>query len=269
MSVLVVPITPDQVEFCSDWLWRLGATAIEEREANDAVELIVGFGDDDLALAARSVLSERWPCRLESTGDETEWRDEWLRWIEPIEVAGFVVHAPWHDPALWAAMPAATPLSIDPGRAFGSGHHPTTRMALEALPALVEPTSRVLDVGSGTGILSIAAALLGATAVLGIDLDHDIVEVARANAEANNVAAQIEFRAGPPAAAEDRFDVVVANIVVGDLMPLLPSILGWAQGPVVLSGFLESQFDQVVGGLGARVLDRRTLDGWASATILA
>ena len=91
MAVLVVRVDETEVEACSDWLWQLGATAIEERplvpggnEPIDLsripdVELVAGFADDDDALGARSLLIERWPSRLESTGDEAVWRDEWLR----------------------------------------------------------------------------------------------------------------------------------------------------------------------------------------------
>ncbi|HAY67014.1 MAG TPA: hypothetical protein DCY82_01840, partial [Acidimicrobiaceae bacterium] len=88
MGLLVVRIEDVDLDACSDWLWQLGATAIEERPDGDRLALFVGFPDDGLALAARSILNERWPCRFESTGDESAWRDEWMKWIEPIHVAG-------------------------------------------------------------------------------------------------------------------------------------------------------------------------------------
>jgi len=226
VGLLVVRIEDVDLDACSDWLWQLGATAIEERPDGDRLALFVGFADDGLALAARSILNERWPCRFESTGDESAWRDEWMRWIEPIHVAGFVVHAPWHDPALWADGPDdAAELSIDPGRAFGSGHHPTTRLTLAAMRSLVVPGANLLDVGCGTGILSIAAARLGARPVVGIDLDYDIIEVAAANVEANGVAGHVALLTDPVEDLGDRFDIVVANIVIGDLTPLMPAIV--------------------------------------------
>ncbi len=265
MSVLVVRVQSDDVEACSDWLFQLGATAIEERSTGDELNLVVGFHDDDAALAARSVLVERWPCRLEHTGDEAAWRDEWMKWIEPIEVAGLIVHAPWHDPSTWAADALA--ISIDPGRAFGSGHHPTTRLALTALDRSLKTGATVLDVGSGTGILSIAAAKLGAAHVVGTDLDHDILEVADANIEANGVASLITLRTDPIDDLDERFDVVVANIVIGELLPLMPALVAATDGVLIVCGFLDDQFEQVLSRVDATVIQRTTLDGWSCAIL--
>lgn len=267
MGVLVVRVDAADTEACSDWLFQLGATAIEERTDAEST-LVAGFADDDLALAARSVLSERWPCRLESTGDEAAWRDEWMKWIEPIEIAGFVVHAPWHDPALWAGWtPGLTELSIDPGRAFGSGHHPTTRMALAAMRATITPADRVLDVGCGTGILSIAAAKLGARRVRGIDLDYDIIEVAAANAEANGVADEVELDTEPIGELTEPFDVVVANIVVGHLGPIMPDIVELARSSVIISGYLDEQFERLLPEVDVAVVERFSLDEWGCALL--
>lgn len=267
MGVLVVRIDEADIDACSDWLWQLGATAIEERNRDPERTLVAGFPDDGLALAARSVLSERWACRLESTGDESEWRDEWMKWIEPIEVAGFVVHAPWHDPARWAGWGELAELSIDPGQAFGSGHHPTTRLALAALRSVINPRDRVLDVGCGTGILSIAAARLGARAVLGIDLDYDITEVAAANIEANGAADIVEVRTDAVQDLAGEFDVVVANIVIGDLAPIMRPVVDRADGFVVISGFLDDQFERLLLDVEVDVVERTSLDEWGCAIL--
>lgn len=274
MSVLVVSLSALEVEACSDWLFQLGATAIEERndmsknsQSEELVLLVAGFPDDDLALAARSVLGERWPCRLESTGDEAVWRDEWLKWIEPIEVAGFLVHAPWHDLTTWQSeSEKLIEISIDPGRAFGSGHHQTTRLALGALVRKVETGSSVLDVGCGTGILSVAAAKAGAGSVLGMDLDHDIIETAAANVEANGVQDRVDLLTDSLDDLTGRFDVAVANIVIGDLTPLIPSIAARAD-IIIVSGFLDDQFERVLADVDAMVLEQDSLDGWGCATL--
>lgn len=274
MSVLVVSVRAAEVEACSDWLFQLGAQAIEERASSEGtsdgeepVLLIAGFPDDDLALAARSVLGERWPCRLESTGDEATWRDEWLKWIEPVQVAGFVVHAPWHDPVVWQSWPGdLVEISIDPGRAFGSGHHPTTRLALETLASHLEPGASVLDVGCGTGILSIGAAKANAGSVLGIDLDYDIIETAAANVEANGVQDRVALRTESLNELSERFDIAVANIVIGDLTPLVPAIADRAD-LIIVSGFLDDQFEHVLADVDAVVIEQRALEGWGCVTL--
>ncbi len=267
VGVLVVRIEEADIEACSDWLWQLGATAIEERNTDSERTLVAGFPDDGLALVARSVLSERWACRLESTGDEAEWRDEWMKWIEPIEVAGFVVHAPWHDPAAWADWGDLVELSVDPGRAFGSGHHPTTQLTLAALRSVVKRGDDVLDVGCGTGILSLAAAKLGARAVLGIDLDFDIIEVAAANIEANGAAQSVEVRTDAVQDLRGGFDVVVANIVIGDLAPIMAPIVDRADSFIVISGFLDDQFERLLLDVDVKVVKRTKLDDWGCSIL--
>ena len=267
MSVLVVRIDPSEVESCSDWLFQLCATAIEERVDGDDPVLVAGFGSDDSALAARSVLQERWSCRLEDTGDEAEWRDVWLRHIEPIEIDGIVVHAPWHDHD--DLLPDATRISIDPGHAFGSGHHATTQLAIEALQRRIEPGDRVLDVGCGTGILSIVAAHLGAASVTGVDLDHDILSVAEANLETNGVGDRVTLTEAPLLDLGRRFDVVVANIVVGDLRPLMPTIAAATERTAIVTGFLPGQLDSLLTDLAVTVSERRQRDGWELAVLSA
>lgn len=263
MGVLVVRVEADEVEAASDWLWQLGATAIEERVDGTEPTLVVGFSSDDAALAARGVLIERWPCRLEDTGDESEWRDVWLRYLEPIEVAGFTIHAPWHD------IEADRSISIDPGRAFGSGHHPTTRLALEALREHIQTGDSVLDAGCGTGILSIGAAAMGAGSVLGIDLDHDILTVARDNIAANVRADRITVAVEPLHTLRREFNIVVANIVIGDLRPLVPDLVDRLadQGRLIVTGFLDSQLGRLLSDVEVRVVEQRTRDDWGCAVL--
>lgn len=264
MSVLVVRVAAAEADACSDWLFQLGATAIEERTSCDDPTLVVGFASDEAALAARSILQERWACRLEDTGDERAWRDRWLEFLEPTEVAGFTIHAPWHDVV---AVPADRRISIDPGRAFGSGHHPTTRLAIEALRRRVEPDDRVLDAGCGTGILAIITARLGAGAVTGADLDHDVLAIAEANVEANDVADRIRLTESSLLGLRERFDVIVANIVIGDLRPLMASLVDRCDRVLIVSGFLDSQFERLLADVDVSVVEHTRAEGWGCAVL--
>lgn len=249
----MLAVSSGDVELAADRLWGLGAIAIEERArvaddtassqsgAEGPITLIAGFADDDAALAARSVMSERWPCRFELPPDEAEWRDVWLQHLHPVEVGPLTIHPPWH-PSEAAASPTSTvAISIDPGRAFGSGHHPSTQLAIVAMHQVLAPGDAVLDVGCGTGVLAIAALALGAGSALGIDLDHDIIEVARANGDANDLGEHLELATTPIEAVDPGFGLVVANITSRSLAPLIPDIIRTADSSIVVSGLLIDQ----------------------------
>ena len=147
----------------------------------------------------------------------------------------------WHDPP----EPTAIAVRLDPGVAFGTGTHPTTQLCLAWLDEHVVPGARVLDYGCGSGILSIAAAKLGAGDTVGIDVDDQALEAARANAAANHVSARYT---GPDKLHAGSFDIVVANILSNPLKLLAPALLARVapRGALVLSGVLERQSDEVI-----------------------
>jgi ribosomal protein L11 methyltransferase len=163
--------------------------------------------------------------------------------FDPIRVSGRLWIVPsWHE----APDPAAINLVLDPGMAFGTGSHPTTRLCLEWLEREVRGGERVLDYGCGSGILAIAAARLGAASVSGVDIDPQAVEAARANAERNGVAASF-FDSAEPVAGE--YDLVVANILSNPLRVLAPAICAHVRrgGRLALSGILREQADEIIG----------------------
>lgn len=259
--MLVLALAPDDVEVAQDWLWGLGAIAIEERpsdSAGDAITVIAGFDDDDTALAARSVISERWPTRFEQPPDESEWRDVWLQHLGPVDVGPLVIHPPWQPPH----DPTGIAISIDPGRAFGSGQHPSTQLAVLGLAEVLNPGDRVIDVGCGTGVLSIASIALGAKRALGIDLDHDIIEVARANADANGLGEQIKVTTTPLESVQRSADVIAVNITCHSLVPLVPTIIGLADRDVVVSGLLTDQQSILEAAFGVKATHQWTNDDW-------
>jgi ribosomal protein L11 methyltransferase len=173
----------------------------------------------------------------------------------------------WHEPPPGARQV----IRLDPGLAFGTGTHPTTRMCLRWLARRPESAGleRVLDYGCGSGILAIGAALLGAAAVDAVDIDPAAVQATRDNALRNGVAAGV-LATGLPAAARGAYSVVLANILATPLKLLAPLLCtlvapgGW----LVLAGILERQADELVAAyapwLALSVADRE--DGWILMT---
>lgn len=182
--------------------------------------------------------------------------------FDPIRVSERLWIVPsWHD----APDPAAINLILDPGMAFGTGSHPTTRLCLEWLERTLQPGQTLLDYGCGSGILAIAAAKLGAGSIAGVDIDPQAIVAARANAEANNVSGRFADSAEPVAG---EYDLVVANILSNPLRVLAPAICAHVRrgGQLALSGILEEQANEIIGiyaqWLPLKVADCR--EGWVS-----
>jgi ribosomal protein L11 methyltransferase len=156
------------------------------------------------------------------------------------------IGASWHEPP----EDAAQVVRIDPGLAFGTGSHPTTRLMLEFLDRTMRGGERVLDYGCGSGILAIAAAKLGAARVDAVDVDPRAIEVTRDNAQANAVAVSASV---PEALAPGRYDVLVANILAQPLIELAPLFAARTErgARIALAGVLESQAAEVVAAYAA------------------
>ena len=175
---------------------------------------------------------------------------DWVRLTQsqfgPIHVGAHILIVPsWHaDQMPTKTEPGCIAIQLDPGLAFGTGSHPTTHLCLEWLAKELPRTATVLDYGCGSGILAIAAAMLGSGAVTGVDIDYQAVQATRDNALANRVTIQAML---PDGLAEGQFDVVVANILSNPLKVLAPMLSGRVRsgGSLVLSGVLERQAQEV------------------------
>lgn len=177
-----------------------------------------------------------------------DWLGEWKKSWQPVEIGRLVIAPPWSE--VKAAKDRVV-IRIEPGMAFGTGTHETTRLCLKAIMRFFKGGS-FLDVGTGTGILAIAAAKLFQQArVTACDTDSEALEIARENARLNGVGERIDFRVGSvddsghePATASA--DFVCANLTADVISKLLPQLVGASCGRLVLSGILDSQIDSIV-----------------------
>jgi ribosomal protein L11 methyltransferase len=195
-----------------------------------------------LADAAGQVGLDSVPIFTVDPVEEQNWVQLTQSQFDPIRVSGRLWIVPsWHE----SPDPAAINLILDPGMAFGTGSHPTTRLCLEWLERTVKPGDSVLDYGCGSGILAIAAAKLGAARVAGVDIDPQAVEAGNANAERNAVTAVFADSAAPRAG---EYDVVVANILSNPLRVLAAAICAHVRsgGCLALSGILREQADEII-----------------------
>lgn len=171
-----------------------------------------------------------------------DWLAEWKKDWQPVAVGRFIIAPPWSE---IADAPARLVIRIEPGMAFGTGTHETTRLCLKAIEKYFRGGS-FLDVGTGTGILAIAAAKLFPDArVEACDTDAAAIEIARENARLNSVGDQIDFRAGSVTEQTSSADLVCANLTAPVIVELLPSLLGATCGRLVLSGILAEQRELV------------------------
>ncbi len=212
-----------------EWL-RVGALLPETADA-EAV----------LAAAAASCGLEGVPPSQVQRVEEADWVGITESQFQPLRVSRRVWVVPtWHDPP----DPAAINIALNPGLAFGTGTHPTTRLCLNWLDEHLRGGEHVLDYGCGSGILAIAAVKLGAESAVGVDIDPQAVEVSRVNAERNGVAASFHNSDSAP---RIEADVVLANILANPLRVLAPALAAAVRpgGRVVLSGILAGQADEV------------------------
>jgi ribosomal protein L11 methyltransferase len=278
VRVLVVTVPVASAELVADALWVRGARGVEERAVaggaggERSVELVTVLGDD-LAVVERVARSLPGgpPWRVDDVDPTpaTTWRDAAV----PVVVAdGLVV-----VPAWWAQdapdVPAgATTISIEPGAAFGLGDHPTTQLALAEVAGELagRPGATVADIGCGTGVLAIGAALLGASAVRAVDVSPAAVAATLDNARRNGVADLVDVDGSPAGTLTGPYDVVVANILAPTLVALAADLtrLTAPHGTLVVSGVLAGRHGHVVDALAPwRVVRVTEESGWAALAL--
>ena len=266
---VVLTVDATELELAADALRQSGARAIEERHVGNAIELWAVLGDSAATTAFVDRWRDRWLGRVELV-DLTP-SDTWKRYSEPVTVNDKLVIVP-----AWMSFREKERfsfiVSIDPEESFGLGDHPTTRIVADLLCRLMAPESSVLDMGSGSGVLSIVAALLGARRVVGIDRAIGAVAVAQRNAERNSVAEVTDFRQGSTVPSGEQFDLVAANILAPVLLDLCEPIVGSVEpgGTIILSGLHIDRIEDVINRYvaeGCRLVEDRVLEGWCGVAM--
>jgi len=227
---VTVRVTPEAAEAVGEVLRRAGCAGWESAGEDAAIgylpadaqvgERIAGIWEEARSLD-RYGLDPGPAEALVEVIQERPWEEVWKSYFRPMRVGRVVVCPMWESVDLGAGEVL---VRLDPGMAFGSGAHATTRLCLAALAEELPAGGRVLDVGTGSGILAIAAARLGASRVLALDTDPDVLPIARENAALNEVGAVVEVRDGDiTAAGEAGWDVIVANIAPEPVMQAAPT----------------------------------------------
>jgi ribosomal protein L11 methyltransferase len=206
---------------------------------------LVAYGTEERVVALRTAFGE-----VVTEHVDDGWAENWRAFHRGVRVGPLWVGPPWES-----APAGVSAVVIDPGRAFGTGAHATTRLCLELLADL--PPGSLLDAGCGSGVLAIAGARLGHAPVIAVDNDPAAVEATVANAEANGVA--VDVRLGDLGSPQlDRFDAVVANVTRADVVDLASRLRA---RKLVTSGYLESDATPLAGWAHET---RRTAAGWAA-----
>lgn len=257
--VVELTIAKEFGEGVSNFLTECGATGIEELEGDlQHVKLRTYFREDGrerkilqslhrYLKSLEKIAPENPPARIKTASiPEQDWGENWKKFFKPIHVTPkFVVKPPWSKVRL---KKGEIPIEITPGMAFGTGTHATTILCIQALEeTLKRKRLSVLDVGTGSGILSIVAAKLGVKEVWGMDIDRVAVENARENVENNHVSGIVKIRKGSIGGLHKKFDIIVANIDLKSLRRMRRPLLNHLkdQSLLILSGILAEEKERI------------------------
>ena len=291
---VVIEVAREHAEALSDALMESGALSVSVEDADEGTDQerpmfgepgmepteaawehsrVVALTDTDadqaeiVAEAAQAIGLATPPQFTTRTVEDEDWVRKTQSQFAPIHIGKNIWVVPsWHD----APEPDALILELDPGLAFGTGSHPTTRLCMEWLEAHPAPARTVLDYGCGSGILAMVAKKLGAGSVSGVDIDPQAIESARDNAERNRC--EIEYFLPEDFAqsshADERFDIVVANILSSPLKLMAPMLSGRVApgGSLILSGVLARQAEEVAEAYAPfiKLSVWAELDGWVA-----
>jgi ribosomal protein L11 methyltransferase len=248
-DVTVLPSASEAVESALGLVGAIGTASDSLKKGPDEPVVVTGFFEEPVSLED---VEDAIDNEFEITGhdrdcvskidfrlvEEEDWLAEWKKHWQPTDVGRFIIAPPW------SSVPETKDIfliRIEPNMAFGTGTHETTQLCLEALDEIITPGMTVIDVGTGTGILAIAAAKLGVRHIRAYDTDADSVNIAATNAQANGVADVINFFEDTIDKTTKEADLVIANLTLDVIVPLLPILVEKADIWLLLSGILATQ----------------------------
>lgn len=257
VTITVDPAASYAVEHCLNELDALGTEIDQLRKKPGDDVAVIGYFSSPVE---RSVVEEQLERVLSafdldsasikqiefSEVENQDWLSEWKKHWRPTRVGRFLIAPSWETVD---ETPDIVLIRIEPNMAFGTGTHETTKLCLNAIDEHFEPGMSFLDVGTGTGILAIAAAKLGASAIAAYDVDRDSVLIARENARQNDVEDKINFVYGSIDSSTGIHDLVCANVTLDVISPMLDLLLAKSRKLLVLSGILAEQEQQIVSQL--------------------
>ena len=271
---MTIPVSDETSELVSSFLFESGANGVLEGESTLTVFFPSPFSAEILSQRVRNYLDELqglglcFPSQSILTKEirDRDWNAEWKKSYGMTKISDRILIRPsWEKPP--QDSPECT-IEIDPEMAFGTGTHATTSLTLQLLERGIHGNERILDFGTGTGILSIAAVKLGAKKAIALDIDPVAAKTAFHNVMKNNVSRQIHIFSGSlEAVAKAKFDIIVANVNRGVILKFLPfmSELLDDGGKIILSGILdreETMIRDALGTCGLQVLQLTARDEW-------
>lgn len=259
IALTVRPEAAEAIEFALNSLDSAGTQIDQLRKAGAESVTVIGYFNefpddqlfqDELHYALRSYgFDEDAVLTIERNQVEnTDWLAEWKKHWKPTKVGRFIVSPPWTE----VADNDEIVIRIEPNMAFGTGTHETTQLCLAEIDKQLRSGESFLDVGTGTGILSIAAAMMNGGEITAFDTDADSVAIARENAVLNGVGGRIRFIAGTIDAGVEPHDLVLANLTLDVILPLLDQLIEKSGRMLVLSGILADQEADIRNALAER-----------------
>lgn len=277
IALTVRPDAAEAIEFALNSLESAGTQIDQLRKAGAETVTVIGYFDE---LPEESLFQDELNYALRSYGfdadavhsidraqvENADWLAEWKKHWRPTEVGRFVISPPWSE----VEGTDKLIIRIEPNMAFGTGTHETTQLCLAEIDRHLRLGESVLDVGTGTGILSIASAMMSGGEITAFDTDTDSVTIARENADLNGVGGRIRFIAGTIDPRVEAHDFVLANLTLDVIVPILDLLIDKAGRMLVLSGILASQGSDIRKALGDRGYNDMRIESkgeWISVTL--